>query len=299
MNNFRPPDPAYPVGTFTEIRIENTNWCGYSCMFCPRDKMTRPQGMMSIDDFRFVLERVGHYDGRVDLHGFGEPLLDPDLIAKTQLVSSIWPQANTRIYTTLGVPVEEDYFDKLLYSGLSGIEVSLYGYEPHSYRLIHGVSRLDLVMRNMKALLRAKQKSSVNMEVILRDNPAQHLIGDEWDGDAYAAFKQHWIEDGGSFVRERSLHNFGNGRAYNEPGQSDTCSITWGYRKRILQITWDLNVVPCCFDFDSSVIFGNLRTSNLDDIFSSAHYQSFIEAHRNNTLQDYAVCERCERCTKK
>jgi molybdenum cofactor biosynthesis enzyme MoaA len=77
----------------TEIRIESTNYCGYKCVFCPREKMTREQGVMSVDDFILVLRRIkelyGDYSEQIHLHGYGESLLDKGLPEKSLLLERL------------------------------------------------------------------------------------------------------------------------------------------------------------------------------------------------------------------
>ena len=60
---------------------------------CPRDKHTRAQGIMSMEDFELVLDRVGSFEGEMHLHGFGESLLDKTLPKKVALVSKKMPKA--------------------------------------------------------------------------------------------------------------------------------------------------------------------------------------------------------------
>ena len=80
-----------PVPIFKEIHIENTNSCGYKCAMCPRESHTRQVGFMTVDDFSVVMERVRGVrwtDEReiFHLHGFGEPLLDRQMVTKIELL---------------------------------------------------------------------------------------------------------------------------------------------------------------------------------------------------------------------
>ena len=108
-----------------------------------------------------------------------------------------------------------------------------------------------------------------------------------------------WLKDVGvKRINQHVIHNYGGGRSYNDAGTQGVCSVVWGFRKRVLQITWDLDVIPCCFDSNSSVKFGNLQDSSLTEIYSNNIYQDFIEDHKKNTLEKYPVCDKCERCFK-
>ena len=109
---------------FQEIHIENTNSCGYKCVMCPRESQTRRIGFMSLGDFSLILERIGQFSGIFHLHGFGEPLLDRQLVPKVQELKKKSSSSLGFIISTLSVRVAEDYFAKLLEAGLGGIMIS-------------------------------------------------------------------------------------------------------------------------------------------------------------------------------
>jgi hypothetical protein len=106
-----------------------------------------------------------------------------------------------------------------------------------------------------------------------------------------------WLKELGVTVfRERDLHNYGSGRQYNTPGENVPCSVVWGFRRRVLQITWNLDVIPCCFDFNAEIKLGNLRHQTVAEVFTGPVYIDFIQSHIDNRLDNYRVCQACERC---
>ena len=282
---------------FSEVRIENTNRCAYRCFFCPREEMTRDKGIMPLEDLAFILDRIGEHEGLVDLHGFGEPLLDRLLPEKIALISSRWPQAEPRFYSTLGVRVEPDYFSRLLDAGLRHVEVSFYGFDTESYAEAHGADRYDLARENLERLCETQHSSAGKLNVVVRAFPKHDTIKQPGATEERLADFQKWLDHLDVKVfRERDMHNYGGGREYNTPGTYTPCSVVWGFRRRVLQITWDLFVIPCCFDFNAEIKLGNLRTQSLEEIFSSLPYTNFIEDHIANRLEAYPVCVKCERC---
>ena len=91
------------------------------------------------------------------------------------------------------------------------------------------------------------------------------------------------------------LHNFGDGRDYNDPhADKSICSVVSGYRRKHLNVTWDLKVVPCCFDYDSQIIFGDLRKQAIREIYESDEYLTFINAHATRNLDAYPLCQSCD-----
>lgn len=284
--------PSVGKSAFDEIRIENTNRCGYRCWCCPRDRHTRAQGTMSLSDMERVLDAVGPFAGRVDLHGFGEPLLDPLIEQRVRLVAERWPDATIRMISTLGMSVAPGWFERLCAAGLSELEVSCHGHSTESYRLAHGADRFATAMLNLAEACRTAAVSGGRMTVTLRERPHHSAVIWE-DQFEYASFLETWRARG-VLVRSRELHNYG-ARTYN-PAGSLLCSVVWGYRRRVLQVTWDLNVIPCCFDLNAEIVLGNLREMTLDDVFRGLAYARFVAAHIENRLEDYLPCLTCERC---
>lgn len=288
--------PPHPL-RFSEIRIENTNRCGYHCFFCPRDELTREQGFMPLEDLSLILDRVGTHSELVDLHGFGEPLLDKLLPEKIALIAARWPSAEPRFYSTLGVKVAPDYFTRLAEAGLRHVEVSFYGFDAPSYREAHGADRYEVARENLTRLCEAQRASGGRLNVVVRAFPKHDTIRQPGSTPERLAEFEHWLDDlGVNVLRERDLHNYGGGREYNTAGRGTPCSVVWGYRRRVLQVTWDLWVLPCCFDFNAEVRFGNLRSQSLAEIFSAPAYTEFIARHVEDRLESYPVCLKCERC---
>ncbi|HSF44303.1 MAG TPA: radical SAM protein [Thermoanaerobaculia bacterium] len=284
---------------FEEIRIENTNRCHYSCFFCPREKQTREQGFMSLEDLEVVLDRVGGHAGGVDLHGFGEPLLDRGLIQKVELVRSRWPEARPRIYSTLGVKVKPGYFRELVEAGLKSIEVSFYGFDRETYRQVHQADLYDLARENLIDLCAVRRALPESIEVVVRAFPSHPEVKQPGaDAERIREFCL-WLDSlGVTILRERDLHNYGSGREYNTVRDELPCSVAWGFRRRVLQVTWDLSVIPCCFDSNAEVKLGSLRSQTLAEIFRNDLYTRFIQSHLDDRLEDYPVCQACDRCHK-
>ena len=279
---------------FKEIRIENTNHCGYSCTMCPREKHTRSKGIMPLEDFASLIQQFRDYDSEIHFHGYGEPLLDPKLVEKVRLARELHPKSTLLFFTTLGTRVKKGFFQALSDAGLNQLIISCYGYNKSSYKKEHGVDTFSQVQTNLNKLHAERNSSKTPFHAILI-GPDPSKITSFTSNLQLQAFT-HRIEDLGiSYTTKMPQHNFGSGRHYNTPPKKGICSIVWGYRKEILQITWDLKVIPCCLDFNASSVFGDLRTHTLQEIFSSPAYKAFIQSHQNNDLTPYPSCNNCER----
>ena len=286
---------------FKQIRLELSNACGYKCFMCPHTKMTRPVGFMQDKDIETIAKNISYRDEieMVHLHGFGEPLLIKDLFHKAEVVRSYFPNAVIQILSTLGYEVEDDFFEKLLNSEINQLIVSFYGYNRENYQKMHGVDKYDIAYKNLKKLVEINKKYNNKLDLII------NLFDNDFIQNTDVA-----LPDNSKLLKEfrneviglghnkdkfyyMSLHNFGSGKNFTDVDRENPCSIAYGDFKRFLQISWNLNVIPCCMVYDDEMVFGNLNESTVDEIFSSDYYKTFLKNHLDNNIGGYISCRHC------
>jgi radical SAM protein with 4Fe4S-binding SPASM domain len=90
-------------------------------------------------------------------------------------------------------------------------------------------------------------------------------------------------------------HNWGSAYQFRKTEKA-MCSVVSGFRSRVLQITWRGDVIPCCFDYNADVVFGNLIENELETIFNSSAYLQFITDHIKGRIMNYLPCRSCNKC---
>ncbi len=245
-NQARPPALGPHPLVFDELRVENTNHCGYKCFMCPREKQTREMGFMALDDLNLIFDRLGAHGGAIHLHGFGEPLLDRQLIDKVHLAHERFPGSLVMFFTTLGVKLREGFFRELAEAGIGNVQVRFYGLTPETYAKVAGVKTFDLAKANLEALARARAETGTDFKITLQTWDEE--VWRTWPAELRAERLRFmaWTEEIGIARNEvGNVHNYGGGRDYNVTPQEGLCSVAWGMRRRILQVTWDLKAIPC------------------------------------------------------
>ena len=72
-----------------EIRFETTNKCAYHCNICPRELMTREEGVMSMELFKKIIDDALPLGLKfVTLTGFGEAMLDKHFLERVEYCKS-------------------------------------------------------------------------------------------------------------------------------------------------------------------------------------------------------------------
>jgi len=292
------------MNTLEDINIELTNHCTYKCVFCNRELMTRPKGFMSLEDLSWVIQNItcrAGFTGHLQVPGWGESLLDRQIIEKIALMRKSFPKARIMTTTTLGLQFKAGYFQELVKAGLNLIQVSCRGLTRESYAAVHGVDRFDLVMKNLKTLSEELTPLTLKCEVLVRgrldSSQAENETAFRPDNKAIAEKFKNRIHGYGFHYSEDVLLNSGNTYIFNKLRPSaEPCSIYKGRVAKSLVISWDLKVVPCCRVGNQEIILGNLHEKSLREIFYGQPWREFQNAHRTMALKTtYPFCWHCQR----
>ena len=292
------------VPNYIEVGLELTNYCGYNCVFCPREQMTRPKGVMSEEDIRLVASRLGVQASKkmvVWTDGMGEVLLLDDFFDKIRQIRQCMPNCMPIVVSTLGYEKDDAFWDEFLRVGIKRIQVSIYGYDDETYKLLHGADRLQLVRKNLDTLIEKNEALGGPIEIVVGvEDFGQEFF--EQRGLDYARqtelrerFEGGLKDHPSVRVIRRTLHNRGQAFHFAAPNEGvKKCFIDpYPMRENKLYVTWDLNVIPCPMVFNNEIVLGNLREQSLEEIYTSKTYLDFIRHLRTNQLQDYPSCRNC------
>ena len=72
---------SYVIGYPVELVMDPSNLCNLHCPLCPtgQGRNERSKGKMSFVNFRKIIDELGAYLYRVDLHNWGEPFLNDEI----------------------------------------------------------------------------------------------------------------------------------------------------------------------------------------------------------------------------
>lgn len=277
---------------FTSIHLELTNICGYKCIFCPRDEFTRPFGIMSMDDLGLAMDRIGDFDGIVRLHGYGDPLVLSDLPEKIAFIRKSWIDCGITFITTLGYEVSEEFLESIISRGLNKLIVSFYGSNPQRYQEIHGSDKFKVARKNLLFVADLARKYQQSFSVlVLTENFDMDCESAQEKEEFIAFLNSHNIPH----VPQQLTNRGDSSLVYYKVNTLLPCSVAWGSYASRLEVTWNLNVVPCCSIWNDNIVLGNLREQTIEEIFIGKKYTDFIEAILSNNLDAYPVCRDCER----
>lgn len=272
-------------------QIEPTNHCPYTCIMCPRShKMTRELGFMDMGLYQKIIDEVATYSEpvrsmEIELFHFGESLLHP----KMSEMVSYGSKYNLKMVLSINAPhLTFDKTDELLTAKAHKIILSLDGYDAASYRAIRGkVADFGKAQENIDYLLKQhsirKSNTKIVVRMIMLKENMEH--GDE--------FRKKWQARGVTVElreffpwTENDLENLGD---YDRYPPYMPCPFPWQY----VVVQWDGSVVPCCRDYNSENIMGNVSEKTIRELWNDEKYKSFRKDHACDNLEGNRICTEC------
>ena len=244
--------------------------------------MTRPKVTMKFNHFRKLVEQA-YLLGitTVSPFGFGEPLMDSNIIEKIKLCSAMG--FDTFITTNATLLTVEKSHD-LIKAGLSHIRFSVHGIGANYERVQRGFD-WNKTITNVHNFLKINHvkfdhECKVSISVIpMHDENIDDLV-------------VFWDRPEIDYLECWKVHGWAGARKYRDETvvKLKTCGrATQGP----IQIQSDGKVVPCCFMTNGEVILGDTHKDALENIIKGKKYNAFRVSHETGNLKGLP-CENCD-----
>ena len=261
------------------VQIEATNICNAKCTFCPRDDMTRRQGIMDMALFTKIVDECANLGiGHVRMHNYGEAFVDrklPEKIAyaKAKGIREVGVITNGSL---LGPEVAREVVE----AGLDAINISLDAAGRETFESTRLGLKYDKVIANVEGLVRVRRelgrtRPKLILSFVRQDNSAEEQ-----------AFIDHWSAVADK-IHITELHNWA-GTLRRRADVNFPCYRQW----LTFTVLWDGRVSLCCADLDGHVVLGDLNTQTIAEIWTSDAYRRV----RREQLESGgpAICRSCD-----
>ena len=257
---------------------------------------------MSFEGFKRIVDRLPSTVQELFLWGQGEPFMAPDFLSMVRYASS---KGFRTITSTNGHFLEDP--EELVQSGLDVLIVSLDGVDSDTYKSYRTGGDFKCVVNGIKRTVEKKKLKGCGPAIEL-----QYLVTKEnaKDIDAFNSLARTIGADRVVFktIQAASMEN---GLSYlpedikltryriSADGQYETDRRRFLKNRCLrlyycLQIDWQGNVLPCCFDKNSEFIMGNVFIDPVKSIWNSEEYSSF----RNILNRRGRILLMCRDCTE-
>lgn len=283
--------------------IEPTTTCNLRCTECPTGTqvLTRAKGTINIESFNTVLSKISPELIHLTLSFQGEPFLNPCFSEMVQLAKQ------ERIFvctSTNGHFLNNANIGSIIQSGLDHLIISMDGINQQTYEKYRVNGNLQTVTDGISQLV-AEKKAAQSLTpfielqfLVFRHNEQQIRQMKEYasrSGVDKLTFKtaQVYNLDKSAVIipsseRKSRYRQLPDNTWVIARKLKNRCHRIW----RSVVVTWDGEVVPCCFDKNADHRTGNLLEDSLDNIWKNKAYYSF----RNQVLHSRAYTEICRNC---
>jgi radical SAM protein with 4Fe4S-binding SPASM domain len=296
-----PIHPGLPVS----ISIEPTTACNLRCPECPSGlrSFSRPTGMMGQDTFQKIIHELHENLSYLILYFQGEPYLNPRFFETVR-----YAQAR-KIYTATSTNAHyltQQNAQETVKSGLSRIIISLDGTDQTTYEKYRIGGNIDKVLEGIQRLVQAKktlksQTPFIILQFLLFKHNIHQIaeIGDlskklGVDKLELKTAQVYDFEIGSDRIPEEEkysrYHLNGNKNYTINNDHLNKCWKMW----HSCVMTWDGNIVPCCFDKDAKYTMGNIHEKPFAEIWNGEKYQDF----RSRLFSNRREIDICRNCTE-
>ncbi len=277
-----------------------------TCVMCPRTtEMHRKIEHMSMSVFKKVSDEISHHNTNtfndwvcfiekelgvyknekgeipfyyyissqaVTMHGFGEPLLDPFLKDRVEIL------ANRGIPTYLSCNpsnINTKKIESLFQAGLNYIKFSIDSLSDEKMKEIRGPhANYNHSHRKIMQLLDIKEKEGYDSTIVVcmiklskKQNKEADKFLQTWkDKNVFSYIKS---QDNQWYFQEQDNENAKSHYA------SQYCEFPW----TSLSVMVDGTVVPCTQDYNCEMSMGNIKDKSLKEIWNSDKYREFRKMH--------------------
>lgn len=287
------------------ISIEPTTSCNLRCPECPSGlrSFTRPTGMLTSDVFHKVIDELHPTLLYLLFYFQGEPYLHP------QFHDLVRYAADKKLYTATSTNahfLKDEQARMTVESGLDRLIISIDGTTQETYESYRVGGKLEKVLEGTENIIKWKKKlKSKTPHLIFQFlvvKPNEHQIQ-----EVQSLAKKMGVDAVG--LKTAQIYDYKNGsplipsiQKYSryEPQGDGTYTLKNSLENHCWKmwhscvITWDGQIVPCCFDKDAHHKMGTLQTHSFNKIWNGEDYRLF----RNQLLHSRSEIEMCKNCTE-
>jgi len=271
----KPNIPKFPY----YVDIELTNNCNCNCKMCPRTISQRKTGYMSETLFKKIVDECEVSRTPIRLIGFGEPLLHPQF--KNFITYALSKKYIKVHLTTNGRLLDWKTIETLVNWKVHSIIISFQGLTKEEYQNMRGCS-WDVVEENLKVFKRQRGRKN---KPYIRITTTIDSINEK---DRQSFLKQ-WLPLVDSISIGKTNWHIVNQK---EPDYQKYVQCT--EVNRLVQISWDGKVSPCCGDPDDFLTIGNANNESIRTIWKkSKRLECIRELLKDKGNKTLTICSRC------
>lgn len=260
------------------VDIELTNQCNLACPMCPhgmeqKSKGILDQGMMEYGLARRAVAQAAKIGAKSIKFNFrGEPGLYkdlPNLVNYAKTCGILETQINTN-----GTAMTPKNIKRLIDAGIDRVIFSIDGATKRTYEKIRIGAKWEKVTQSIDLFHVKPVKIRIQM---VRQGDNDHEV---------RLFKQRFSKYGEVVIKNEQDRGQGTGET---PIGRVRCSQPF----QRLVVAWNGDVYPCCNNWDSQYILGNLKIQTLKELWNCPRMNVVRNVIRDKQMDQFEFCKNC------
>lgn len=293
---------AYPF----IIKLDLTPFCHLKCPGCihndndkfPKQSITKNM-TMSFSLFKKICDEISGKTITIDLYFFGDSFHNKDIYKFIEY--AYYKKINTHLSTNFSYNFTDNEIKKLIFSGLSVIDICLDGYSQEVYKQYRIGGNVDLVKDNLFSLITLKRNlNKKNPIIVIQSLIFPHNVIEM--ESIYKFCKQLNVD----YLVFRKGSIYENNEFYAKIPYPKSIKSTpicvWPYFCSV--ILFDGDVIPCC-RFRTNELYakniirkslGNIRSKQFLEVFNNHRYEMARKLCNNPVIGTSVMSHFCYLC---
>ena len=146
------------IGYPLRLTVDASSACNLACPACPTGAglVGRKRGHLPVSMFRWLMDELGDYLFEVEMHNWGEPLLNPNIAELISLVTA--KKVGSILCTNFSIPFDAAKAEALVAAGLTQLGVSLDGASQETLEQYRVNANFERILQNIRLVNEAKEK---------------------------------------------------------------------------------------------------------------------------------------------
>ena len=272
------------------LRIETTNVCNDSCIFCGNRKMSRSLGFIREEIVAKAITQ-GYNMGikKISFHTTGEPLLHPQLSRFISFAKETGFEYT--FFNTNGACTSSETFAEVTLSGIDSIAFSINAINRQDYKLIHGNDDFDRVMKTLEWLYKFRSSNRLSFNLYVSFIKTRYT---DYDDDAIKKVFTGKCDE----IKIQNVQNIGGFCPDMDSltvEYSDTffhyeipCRIPF----KSIVVTYEGYLTACSVDYQNYLVYADLNTCDMADAWNNNIIANLRKRHLTRDVTGL-LCDNC------
>ncbi len=274
------------------LTVEPANACNLGCPYCftGAGDVSRKRARFPLPLYRRLIDELGDYLFQVELHNWGEPLLDPELPELIGIASR--RGVDTAISTNFSFRFDASRAEALVSSGLSHLGVSLDGACQETYERYRVRGNFAQALSNVRLINEAKSRlGSATPRLIWEYHVFEHNKDEVEPARAMARDLRMDVDVCKGWVAGPEWDPNGQYKYFQAPSV-DCCQFLW--QRAVVNV--DGGVAPCCGTFFKEDDLGSVEDDSFKTVWNNETFQEARRLFRSQHSPDSARSLICYDC---